>query len=302
MSTKDCSNSATPQKKRSLRFALGVAALSVLLNTLVKASPNIFTGDFEEGDFSKWKKELCCKHSAEIVSSPTRAGEHAVKFTLKKDDPIVASSKRAELRLGTVPANSEQWFGFSVFFPSNYQKDPSAEIVYQWHEKPDKHLGETWRTPPLYLKTQKGNLYLQRRWDSNQVTKNNEPEGKETIELGPYKTGVWTDFVFHIKWSHKSDGLLEVWKDDKRVVRKTGPNTYNDERGPYFKIGIYKFDWKKNSFKSNTTQRVIYFDEVRVGDANSSYKDVDPQTVAPRAASQPDRATASFSASTSNSL
>lgn len=282
MSTKDCSNSATPQKKRSLRLALSVAALIVLLNTLVESrtltdSPNIFTGDFEEGDFSKWKKELCCKHSSKIVSYPTRAGEHAVKFTLKKDDPIVASSKRAELRLGTVPANSEQWYGFSVFFPSDYKKDRSMEIVYQWHEQPDKHLGETWRTPPLYVKTQKEKLYLQRRWDSNQVSNNKKPEGKETIELGSYKTGAWTDFVFHIKWSHKSDGLLEVWKDGKLVVKKTGPNTYNDKRGPYFKIGIYKPDWKKNASKSNTTERVIYFDEVRIGDASVSYKDVAPK-------------------------
>ena len=120
MSTKDSSNSATPQKKLSLRSALGVAARVALLSTPVLAvaltgvaRPNVFTRDFEKGDFSEWKKELCCDYSAQIVNFPTRAGKHAVKFTLNKGDPFVSSSKRAELRLGTVTANSEQWYGFS---------------------------------------------------------------------------------------------------------------------------------------------------------------------------------------------
>ena len=82
--------------------------------------------------------------------------------------------------------------------------------------------------------------------------------------------------MFHVKWSHKSDGLLEVWKDGKLVVRKTGPNTYNDKRGPFLKMGIYKPQWKSKPELSKVTKRVIYFDEVRVGDASASYEDVVP--------------------------
>lgn len=287
MSNVNCSNSATPQKKLPLRLALGVTAGLVLLSTpawadiliTAIARPSIFTSNFEKGEFSKWKKELCCQHSAIIVNSPTRAGKHAVKFTLNKGDPYVASSKRAELRLDSVPANSERWYGFSMFLPSNYKVDPSFDIVTQWHKRPDSDLGESWRSPALSILTQNGALHLHRRWDPNQVTNNNTPgpgAGKETIYLGPYQTGVWTDFVFHIKWSHKSDGLLEVWKNGKLVVTKTGPNTYNDKTGPFLKMGIYKPHWKSKPKRSKTSKRVIYFDEVRVGNANASYKDVMP--------------------------
>lgn len=285
MTAKDCKKSVTSQKKLSSRSALGVAARIVLLTTPVWAisfanvakSAIIFVGNFESG-FSEWGKELCCTHSATIVTSPVRAGNQAIKFTLNKSDPDVASSKRAELKRGTVPANSEEWYGFSLFLPLNYIADPSFEIVAQWHEYPDKNLGETWRTPPLSLMTYKGNFQLHRRWDPNPVTRDKPGSGGgiESVPIGPYKTGVWTDFVFHIKWSYKSDGLLEVWQNGNLVVRKAGPNTYNDQRGPYFKMGVYKPEWKSAPSKSNNTQRVIYFDEVRVGDASTSYQNVAP--------------------------
>ena len=284
MTIQGCKRSATAQRKLLLHSSLGVAARIVLLATPVWAMPLIdvaksaviFVSNFESG-FSEWGKELCCAHSATIVTSPVRAGKQAIKFTLNKSDPDVASSKRAELKRGTVPANSEEWYGFSLLLPLNYTADPSYEIIAQWHEYPDKNLGETWRTPPLYIKTQKGKLYLQRRWDPNKVTKNNTPGsggGIESILIGPYKTGEWTEFVFHIKWSYKSDGLLEVWQNGNLIVRKAGPNTYNDQVGPYFKMGVYKPEWKSNPSMSNTTQRVVYFDEVRVGNASTSYTDV----------------------------
>lgn len=99
----------------------------------------------------------------------------------------------------------------------------------------------------------------------------NHSGGKEKIDLGPYEAGTWTNWKFHVKWSYQSDGLVEIWKDGQLVVSKTGPNTYNDRQGPYFKIGIYKPDWKYKPQKSNTTQRVIYFDEVRVENNSSAW-------------------------------
>jgi len=75
---------------------------------------------------------------------------------------------------------------------------------------------------------------------SKRVTKN-----KILVLKAVQRVGMWKyrerkvdRWVFHIKWSHKPDGLLEVWKDGKLVVRKTGPNTYNDERVPFLKWGL----------------------------------------------------------------
>jgi hypothetical protein len=252
-----------------------VPVWAIFLSSRTKGNTLVFVSDFESG-FSEWRAELCCSHSAQIVNFPVRAGNQAVKFTLKKDDPHVAGSKRAELKLGGVPANSEQWYGFSVFLPSDYKQDPMGEIIAQWHDLPDRDLGESWRSPALCLKTQNGRFILDRHWDSKQVTKKGEVSG-DTIDFGSYQTGKWTDVVFHVKWSYDSSGLFEVWKDGKLEVSRTGPTYYNDERGPYLKIGMYKGAWKHQPENSTTSERTIYFDEVRVGDASARYEDVAPR-------------------------
>lgn len=281
------------QKKRSLQRGLSSVVWGLLVGipvwaaTLaVAAKPNVFVSDFDKG-FSKWQKELCCDHSAEIVNSPTRAGKQAIRFTLKRGDPFVANNQRAELKLEKVPPNSEKWYGLSVLVPEDFKKDRTYEIITQWHSRPNLDAGEKWRTPPLAILIRNNRLFLHRRWDPNPITRNNKPGpggGRETLPLGDYNPGEWTDFVVHVKWSHTADGSLKVWQNGKLVVNKSGPNTYNDPTGPYLKIGLYKPSWKSNPKESQTTKRIIYFDEVRIGDATASYQDVKPgdRSISPR--------------------
>jgi hypothetical protein len=243
------------------------------------SSPLLFMSDFEQGDLAGWSKEVCCSDSVRVVKDPVRSGTSAVRFYLRKDDPDVMNSRRSELALQPIPTNSERWYGFSIFLPDNWATDPTMEIVAQWHEYPDFSLGETWRSPPLSLSTLNGSWHVGRRWDPNPLTKKNTlglGGGIEDIKLESYKIGVWTDWVFHIKWSYKADGLLEIWKDKNLIVRRNGPNTYNDQVGPYFKIGVYKPDWKYNPQKSTIKTRIVYFDEVRIGDNNITYADIAP--------------------------
>jgi predicted transcriptional regulator len=106
--------------------------------------------------------------------------------------------------------------------------------------------------------------------------KRSKPDGSKSKNLGKYETGLWTDWVFHVKWSWESDGLLEVWKNGKKVIHYEGPIGYNDRRGVYFKTGIYKWVWKMTPERdhSTTTKRVTYVDEVRIGNENATYQDV----------------------------
>ncbi len=242
----------------------------------------LFLGNFETGGLSGWRRELCCSESAQVVSNPVRSGKYAVQFKLSQSDRDVQGSKRSELALGNLktPANAERWYGFSTYLPDSYTADPSSEVVVQWHNEPDFALGETWRTPALALKTIAGRWQLSNRWDPNPVTYKNTPGaggGKEDSSLGPYGTNQWTDWVFHIKWSSGSDGLVEVWKNGTSLLRKVGPNTYNDQKGPFLKVGIYKPDWKYRPAQSTTTQRQIYMDELRIGDQTTSYTQVAPR-------------------------
>lgn len=66
-------------------------------------------------------------------------------------------------------------------------------------------------------------------WDSRQITKGKQFEGRQQWNLGAVEKGKWIDFVYHAKWSYKSDGLLEAWKGGKLILRRKGANTFNDK-------------------------------------------------------------------------
>jgi hypothetical protein len=70
--------------------------------------------------------------------------------------------------------------------------------------------------------------------------------------------------------------LLEIWKDGANVHSAQGQNKFNDGQGNYMKFGIYKWDWSQNK-PSGTTQRVMYYDELRIADQQGSYNAVVPR-------------------------
>jgi hypothetical protein len=298
MNLKGSSNSRMPQKRSqrkasnpTSRFiskfigetALGMTVRIVLLTVPFWTVPligakttTLFSSSFESG-LSGWDKQLlCCSDSVQIVSSPTREGSYAAKITHRKSDPKV----RAEIRkFDSVSANTERWYGYSVFIPKEYAKDPVHEIITQWSNRPaDRDPGEGGRRPSLSLSIRNVKLELNNHWDSRSTTLTRKGVGTKEWDLGPVAKGQWTDLVFHVKWSHKPDGVLEVWKNGRLVVKQTGPNTYNDKTSPSMKIGIYKRQWKNNPEASTTTERTLYYDAVRIGDANASYKDVAPRS------------------------
>ncbi|MEM1003103.1 MAG: heparin lyase I family protein [Bacteroidota bacterium] len=224
-----------------------------------------FSDDFSSGLNEEWRKELPKETSAVIVKDPLQNGNKVLKFTLNRNDKVIHNGKRSELKLPYITPGSEYTYSFSLLLPKSYVADNDREIVSQWHSKPDSHLGESGPgQPPLSLATYKGNWMLYRAWDSKPVTLKKQPEGKETINLGRYETGTWTNWKFEIRWSHKNNGVIYVWQNDELVWSGEGPNTYNDQRGPNYKVGIYKPGWKSNPQRSQVNTRTLFVDDVTV--------------------------------------
>lgn len=228
-----------------------------------------------ESDLLSWGKETCCSHSLKVSDSVSRSGRQSLRFELDRTDSLVANGKRAELKLKSETDN-DRWYAFSIFLPETYVQDVEAEILAQWHEIPDFNLGESWRTPPIDLMTKDSHWVLEIKWATDSVNTNQTISGRKTIDLGTCVTKVWTDFVIHIKFSYKEDGMVQAWKDGKLVFNYKGPNTYNDKTLPYFKIGIYKWRWKDLDSKSKLSRRIVYFDNVIIGNENATYKDFVP--------------------------
>ena len=179
---------------------------------------------------------------------------------------------------GGANQEKERWFGFSVYLPEDWKTItfPGSDILFQIHERPDRELGEDWRSPPLYLRVDGDKMEWRIRWDSKEFSKGNEAEGTATVYSGPLVKGKWVDWVVHVRWSYQQDGLVEVWRDGKKETTHRGPNCYNDQREMYLKIGNYHTGSPGKLWPDGLKQRVSYFDEVRMGGPQATYADVAP--------------------------
>ncbi len=268
-------------KVLSKRFQIALLSASILampiafVGSMALAEPRdvVFEEGFENGNFSQWlPNALCCTHTGVIVNSPIRSGSKAARFENRKED----NEKHAGLRLRSEPAYSERWYELSFLTPEENSTDPVGELYVQWHDRPDWKLGESWRNPPLALRITNDQFYITNAWDSRPVNVVRQAEGYNTWNIGSVEKGRWEDFVFHVKWSYKADGLLEVWRNGTKVLHYTGPTCYNDALGPFLWIGMYKYG---NFARSNSTKRVVYIDEIRIGDEQATYNDVVPRGV-----------------------
>ncbi|MFB9905698.1 polysaccharide lyase [Allokutzneria oryzae] len=191
---------------------------------------------------------------------PVRAGGHAARFELRKDDPVINNGARAELSHDF--RTGEQWYGFSTYL-KDWAPDQAPDIVTQWHQH-----WEVGSSPPLSINTRKGGWEISQNWEGH----------SEQTPVGPYESNKWTDWVVHVKWSAGADGVLRIWKDGKPVPgfeNRTGRNNYDDDRGNYMKVGIYKWPWSQGR-PSDTDTRVLYHDETRIAGADGSYEAVAP--------------------------
>lgn len=233
-------------------------------------------------DVGGWIKEInnARPGAATIVENPFGRIGYAVKFEQRKTDTPAAV--RAEMRLSTVVGEPrEVWIGWSEYLPTEDWGTPDAHqaVVGQWHEQPDFHLGENWRSPPIMRKIQNGRNYINIMWDADPVNTNATKDGEVTIDLGPIDTNIWTDWVFHIKYGYDNTGILEVWVNNLRLVKRINmPNSFNDVAVPYFKIGVYEGAWCCEPWVSQSpgTKRTVYIMNLKIGKPNSSKNECKP--------------------------
>jgi hypothetical protein len=226
----------------------------------------LFESTFEEADpLAQWQNQQhCCDYSVQVVTDVAKAGSHSIRFELHDDDPVVSSGKRSEVSLeADQDPETERWVGASFYLPSSWAVDSTPESVIQWHHPSGSG------SPPLALWIQDGNYMLVHSTDL-------QGDNFEYNDVGPADTEVWTDFVFHIKWSQSSDGHLELFRDGVSVYMYDGITTYDLPTGNYMKLGIYKWPWLNANSGSSVNERILYADEIRIGSELATYLDVAP--------------------------
>ena len=221
---------------------------------------------FEEPDpFPSFlSKQVATNYGLQIVESPVYQGKKAVRFELRDTDPESNNGTRAEISFPKPDDKSslERWYAFALLFPNDdYDADHTDDVICQWHQG-----GKV--SPAISLRTKDDKLFLRIKPDV---------KSKDKIALGTVEKDCWHYYVFHIKHSSAADGLIEIWCDGKSITKYLGANMYDLSdaafHAPGWKLGIYKSNWNGVAI-TNTSKRVLYFDEIKMGDERATYADM----------------------------
>jgi hypothetical protein len=271
-------------------------AFLVLLPITVTAGI-IFSVDYEDGTFGNVTvrtsepgagyASICCQppegHSAKIVTSPVRVGTKALKMTLTPEDEgyQYGSYKkpyyRAEFEKGGFDyIGLQRWYGTSIRIDPNWKDNVTSgtndALVMQWHSSPLS--GCTTLSPHLMISYTTSN-----KWKITSLSYSGSCPSSSTVTKRIWEFAgskdVWVDWVVNVKWSTGSDGFLRVWKDGTLVIDHSGPTVQRAESTMRIKWGVYKARWATETIPPGDIL-VVYHDQIKIGDASSSYTEVAP--------------------------
>ncbi|MEO1036268.1 MAG: polysaccharide lyase [Pseudomonadota bacterium] len=212
-------------------------------------SPPEFNDSFESADIRKggWQIDADDRCDMTLSTAKVRDGTKALRVSAPNDSrcEVVPRMRNSFTSMfAREPFEKERWYRFSIYVEdlgdapySDYIGDNT--IVAQWHSSPDRlPRKERGRGPPLALRIHNNRWGITYGADRN-LKSERRIIGKNWHFIGPVETGQWIDWTFRVVWSYGDRGITEIWKNDKLVMERRGPNAYNDFRGVYLKLGIY---------------------------------------------------------------
>jgi hypothetical protein len=203
------------------------------------------------------KLHVATSYGATTSTTQFYNGSKSVRFELRDSDPEVQSGTRAEFSFPDA-TNMHRWYSYALYVPSaQYKIDSDDDVITQFHQGGGA-------TPALCLRVKNDHLYIRILGTWN--------------DLGTFLKDAWHTYVLHAKHSSSSDGLIELWIDGQKVFTKSGANAYpvgSTYHMPNMKLGIYKSNWN-GSETTQTNLRVLYFDDIRIGNENATYNDMVP--------------------------
>jgi len=171
----------------------------------------------------------------EINAAPD--GTLALMARINPTDTITFGGIRSEV--DWIPeANAERWYAWDMYLPVGF--NPPARLSFmQIHDSPD--VGESpVKFPNFEFMVGGGFVTAMVPIDApSELTSNGRfPAGQRL----PLVTGRWVRCALHSNWGTDTSGYLECWYDGQIIAREwSRACSYNDEVGPYLKLGLYNF-------------------------------------------------------------
>ncbi|MBL0356918.1 MAG: heparin lyase I family protein [Chitinophagaceae bacterium] len=239
--------------------------LCLQLKAQVTLNKDFNTGTITQGIFLT--SGLCNQPTdGYLTDSFSTDGGKSFRTEVKLTDITCGYSKRSEMNIpvANTVSKTAEWFAFETYVPLWQENDIKVEGFVQYHTLSPN--------PPPFLLAHENGVYQFRQWykhDGVTITNLVQP-------VGSFPKGQWNKWVVHYKRSLGIDGLIELWCNGTRLISKTGPNACLEngaiEPTGYFKFGMYKWV-NSGSSPSLHGSRVVYIDNVKVGNATATIND-----------------------------
>jgi hypothetical protein len=197
------------------------------------------------------------------------------RFEINTTDTKLSGNYRSEVKLTAASQlytfDDQGWtYRFSFLLPTGFVQDAdiAEDVLFQVHNTPDGS-DYTHQSPPFAIVTHGANLQINGRYaPADETTQNGQIY---TVNLGPWVTDHWYDFVLFVQWS-AFFGNLYLYQDGQLVYsRLNTSNAYSDAVGGYAKQGNYKYIWGDSPGVSTQTQRITYCDKLQVHNKDTRY-------------------------------
>ena len=250
-------------RMRSILFIITLFIFTTI--SPLNAATLTYNNGFESGKLGALRNS---GNRPTVATSPTANGKYSGNFALTRN---MSTSYRTEATLtdgkGSFEFGKEHWIGLNYYY-ADWAKDSSPESApIQVHTTPSD-----WKNKNCQIKTKSGSIAAKSTAPFFMSSKNGQVEivtyGGKVRWTGPVEIKKWLNIVAHFRISAGSDGFVEMWKDGKKLFRADGPNSPKlDSCGkpvgdPYFKMGVYKWDWRSKATSSN--RRQLFIDDLKI--------------------------------------
>jgi peptide/nickel transport system ATP-binding protein len=228
------------------------------------AAREVYDG-FERKEISPvWRVDKLTEGAVVLQETVVRSGTGALQLTIRPQDHFSASNSPGNRGVGNErdelqEANEfqthegEGWaYSFSLHLPKDFPIVPTRLVLAQWKHRNDRDTAVR-DNPILALRYEGGVLSVSTQTGEKKFVRfrtKDDPRGR------------WVDFVFHVRFSRKEDGLVRGWMDGKEIISFRGQTAYDEAQGYpkdsdtfYFKMGLYR--------DAMSDPMTVYLDEYR---------------------------------------
>ena len=156
-------------------------------------------------------------------------GKEAIGITLEKGDKKEGITERNEISEKKdilIPVDNSIWYGFSVYFPSDFAIVKNRLVFAQWKQKTERD-----ESPFLSFRYVDGKLIFQVNHDDQRV------KFEKKIDL----RGSWQDILVNYKLGKDDSGFAKSWVNGSLFAEYEGKMGYEAPRDlTYFKMGLYR--------------------------------------------------------------